>query len=135
MLLEPIMKLEVVTPEDYLGNVTADLSSRRRLIDKHVHARQADGDRSPRAAGKDVRLLDGRAQPQPGPRQLHAWSRSNTPPRRIACSKPSPGCNAIVGYGNRIRRSVPDPSLFSETSLGGRCHILDLLVSLESRWS
>jgi elongation factor G len=34
VLLEPIMKLEVVTPEDYLGNVTGDLSSRRALIDK-----------------------------------------------------------------------------------------------------
>ncbi|GAC1449185.1 MAG: elongation factor G [Isosphaeraceae bacterium] len=34
VLLEPIMKLEVVTPEDYLGNVTADLSSRRALIDR-----------------------------------------------------------------------------------------------------
>ena len=28
------MKLEVVTPEDYLGNITADLSSRRALIDQ-----------------------------------------------------------------------------------------------------
>ena len=34
VLLEPIMKLEVVTPEDYLGNVTGDLSSRRALIDR-----------------------------------------------------------------------------------------------------
>src|SRR5207302_3280422 len=34
VLLEPIMKLEVVNPEDYLGNITADLSSRRALIDK-----------------------------------------------------------------------------------------------------
>ena len=32
-LLEPIMRLEVVTPEDYLGEITADLSSRRALID------------------------------------------------------------------------------------------------------
>jgi elongation factor G len=32
VLLEPIMKLEVVTPEDYLGNVTADLSARRAEI-------------------------------------------------------------------------------------------------------
>ena len=32
VLLEPIMRLEVVTPEDYLGNVTADLSSRRAEI-------------------------------------------------------------------------------------------------------
>ncbi len=34
VLLEPIMKLEVVTPDEYLGNITADLSSRRALIDK-----------------------------------------------------------------------------------------------------
>ncbi len=38
VLLEPIMKLEVVTPEDYLGNVTADLASRRALID-HTYQR------------------------------------------------------------------------------------------------
>ena len=34
VLLEPIMRIEVVTPEDYLGNVTGDLSSRRALIDR-----------------------------------------------------------------------------------------------------
>ncbi len=34
VLLEPIMKIEVVTPEEFLGNVTADLSSRRALIDR-----------------------------------------------------------------------------------------------------
>jgi elongation factor G len=33
VLLEPIMRLEIVTPEDYLGGITADLSSRRALID------------------------------------------------------------------------------------------------------
>jgi elongation factor G len=32
VLLEPIMKLEVVTPDDYLGNITADLSARRAEI-------------------------------------------------------------------------------------------------------
>ena len=32
VLLEPIMKLEVVTPEDYLGDVVADLSGRRADI-------------------------------------------------------------------------------------------------------
>src|SRR3954468_16509064 len=34
VLLEPIMRLEGVTPEDYLGNITAALSSRRALIDR-----------------------------------------------------------------------------------------------------
>jgi elongation factor G len=38
VLLEPIMRLEIVTPEDYLGGITADLSSRRALID-HTSSR------------------------------------------------------------------------------------------------
>ena len=33
VLLEPIMRIEIVTPEEYLGNITADLASRRALID------------------------------------------------------------------------------------------------------
>ena len=33
VLLEPIMKIEIVTPEEYLGSITGDLSSRRALID------------------------------------------------------------------------------------------------------
>lgn len=32
-ILEPIMKLEVVTPEDYLGEITSDLGSRRAMIE------------------------------------------------------------------------------------------------------
>lgn len=32
MLLEPVMKLEVVTPNDFVGNITADLNSRRASI-------------------------------------------------------------------------------------------------------
>jgi elongation factor G len=38
VLLEPIMRLEIVTPEEYVGGITADLSSRRALID-HTSAR------------------------------------------------------------------------------------------------
>jgi elongation factor G len=34
VLLEPIMKIEVVTPDDYLGDVMADLLSRRAQIDR-----------------------------------------------------------------------------------------------------
>jgi len=32
ILLEPIMKVVITTPQDYLGNVTGDLSSRRGMI-------------------------------------------------------------------------------------------------------
>ena len=31
-LLEPIMKVEVVTPEDYMGDVVGDLNRRRGLV-------------------------------------------------------------------------------------------------------
>ncbi|MFT5337364.1 MAG: elongation factor G [Luteibaculaceae bacterium] len=33
VLLEPIMKLEVVTPEEYMGDVVADLNRRRGVVD------------------------------------------------------------------------------------------------------
>src|SRR5262249_20616938 len=44
-LLEPIMKVEVVTPEDYMGDVIGDLSSRRGQIngmDQRGNARTID---------------------------------------------------------------------------------------------
>ncbi|MEK7503193.1 MAG: elongation factor G, partial [Patescibacteria group bacterium] len=34
VILEPVMKVEVVTPERFLGDVTGDLSSKRAKIDK-----------------------------------------------------------------------------------------------------
>ena len=33
VLLEPIMKIEIVTPEDYLGDVTGDLNKRRAILE------------------------------------------------------------------------------------------------------
>ena len=33
VLLEPVMKVEVVTPEDYLGDVTGDLNKRRAILE------------------------------------------------------------------------------------------------------
>ncbi|MCK5416106.1 elongation factor G [Candidatus Parcubacteria bacterium] len=34
VLLEPIMKVEVITPEEYMGNVVGDLNSKRGQVDK-----------------------------------------------------------------------------------------------------
>ncbi len=31
-LLEPVMKVEVVTPEDYMGDIIGDLNSRRGMV-------------------------------------------------------------------------------------------------------
>jgi elongation factor G len=45
VLLEPIMKVEVVTPEDYMGDVIGDLSSRRGQVtgmDSRGNARVVD---------------------------------------------------------------------------------------------
>ena len=33
-LLEPVMKLEITTPDDYMGDVVGDLQQRRAIIEK-----------------------------------------------------------------------------------------------------
>ena len=35
-LLEPVMKVEVTTPEDHMGDVIGDLNSRRGLVGEFV---------------------------------------------------------------------------------------------------
>jgi len=34
ILLEPVMSVEVITPEDYMGDIIGDLNSRRGMIEK-----------------------------------------------------------------------------------------------------
>jgi elongation factor G len=58
-LLEPIMAVEVETPEDFMGNVVGDLSSRRR---------QGGAGGSP--SRRDVRLFDLHALAVPGARHV-----------------------------------------------------------------
>ncbi len=48
-LLEPVMKVEVVTPEDYMGDVVGDLNRRRGVIEGH-RRRAGRQDRSRRGA-------------------------------------------------------------------------------------
>ena len=55
-LLEPIMKIEVVVPEQYMGDVIGDLNSRRGTHPRHEPARQRAGHRRRGAARHDVRL-------------------------------------------------------------------------------
>ena len=43
VLLEPMMAVEVETPEDFMGNVVGDLSSRRGMIQAPARWRRAAG--------------------------------------------------------------------------------------------
>ena len=71
VLLEPMMAVEVETPEDFMGNVVGDLSSRRGMIqgmDDHAHGQ---GDQGGSPARGDVRLLDDAALAVAGARDVH----------------------------------------------------------------
>jgi translation elongation factor EF-G len=70
-LLEPIMKVEVVTPEDYTGGIIGDLTSRRGQVTGAGAARQRDRDQRLRAAGQHVRLHQHAALHVFGPRAVH----------------------------------------------------------------
>ena len=70
-LLEPIMRVEVVVPEDYMGPVIADLNSRRGQLQGTRIARGHRDYQRAGAAGRDVRLRDRYSQPDAGTRQLH----------------------------------------------------------------
>src|SRR4030095_6575649 len=100
VLLEPVMDVEVVTPEEYMGAIVGDLNSRRgRIVSMEARgssqvirarvapgqqvgyaagthgldagSRQLAGYSRQRAAGTDVRICDGDAVDDPGARDLH----------------------------------------------------------------
>ena len=56
VLLEPVMAVEVVTPEDYMGDVIGDLNSRRGQVEGMEQRGNVAGDQRQGAAGRDVRL-------------------------------------------------------------------------------
>ena len=70
VLLEPIMKLEITTPEEHLGDFVSDLQQRRAIITHTQHRGQQHGDRGRGAAGQPVRLFQRHARPEPGPGHL-----------------------------------------------------------------
>ena len=55
-ILEPIMRVEVTMPEEFMGDVIGDLNSRRGHIEGMETARHDAGRPGVRAAGRDVRL-------------------------------------------------------------------------------
>ena len=57
VLLEPIMNVEVVVPNDYMGDVLGDLSARRGQDRWHDAARRSAGHCGDRAVVGDVRLF------------------------------------------------------------------------------
>ena len=72
VLLEPMMSVEVETPEDYTGTVMGDLSSRRGMVQGMDD--MAGGGKTVKAevpSGRDVRLFDLVAFRDAGPCDLH----------------------------------------------------------------
>ena len=117
VLLEPVMDVEVVTPEEYMGAIVGDLNSRRgRIISMEARGTSAGHPRQ-RAARPDVRLRDRDAVDDPGARHLHdavrplrggarprspkrSWPRSPASPPPA----PAPAENRRVGGRRRWRR-------------------------------
>ena len=71
MLLEPMMAVEVVTPEDYLGDVMGNLNSRRGRVEHLEPVGNAQSDQGDGPARRDVRLRDRRALDDAGPGDVH----------------------------------------------------------------
>ena len=71
VLLEPIMRVEVVTPEDYMGDVIGDLSVTPRQGRRHGAAGQQPGGPGDRAAVRHVRLRYRPAFAHPGSGDVH----------------------------------------------------------------
>jgi hypothetical protein len=70
-LLEPIMRVEVVVPEDYMGPVIADLNSRRGQMQGRESRGGTEIINVRSAAGGNVRLRHRDSQPHAGARQLY----------------------------------------------------------------
>ena len=71
VLLEPVMAVEVVTPEEFLGDVIGDLSRRRGKVQGQEPRGNALAVAGLRPARRDVRLRDRRALLDPGTSDLH----------------------------------------------------------------
>ena len=74
-LLEPVMELEVTTPEDYMGDIIGDLSSRRGKIESMEQRGQSRVIKGVVPLAEMFGYVGDLRSPHPGPRQLqHAVS-------------------------------------------------------------
>ena len=89
VILEPIMKVEVVTPEDYMGDVIGDLNRRRGQIMSMEDTPGRQDRHRGGAAGRDVPVRDHGALDEPGPRDLHDGVRASTWKCRRTSPRPS----------------------------------------------
>lgn len=71
VLLEPMMKVEVTVPDDYLGDVMGNISSRRGNLTGIEMAQRHTGDTRLYPAVRNVRLCDGSEKQNSGQRQLY----------------------------------------------------------------
>ena len=102
--------VEVVTPEDYMGDVIGDLSSRRGRIEGMEARGNTPGRPGPGAALGDVRLQYRPPFADPGPRDVHdavpllpAGARERSPTRSSSGSGASSRTTAHTFLDNRQR--------------------------------
>ena len=86
MLLEPIMKVEVVTPEEYIGSVIGDLNSRRGQIQGQDMRGNANVINAMVPLANMFGYVNNAALDEPGPRHLHDAVR----PLRASAGERSP---------------------------------------------
>ena len=103
VLLEPIMAVEVVTPEDYMGDVIGDLSSRRGKVGGMEQRGNSQVVRAPGAPVGDVRLRYRPPFADPGSCDLHHAVRLVPADARVASRKRSSSASAA----SSARRSNP----------------------------
>ena len=109
-LLEPIMKVEVVTPEDYVGDVIGDLNSRRGQIQGTEAARHRHGDQCHGAARQHVQICRQPPLDVAGPRPVHDAVR----PLRAGADSRRPGSPEEIRVIPKVR------SVIQRTPNGGR---------------
>ena len=86
-LLEPIMRVEVVTPEDYMGDVIGDLNSTAGPDRRHGAARDVPRGQRQGAAGRNVRLCWRPSLAHARSRDVHDAVRLLPPGSRVDCPR------------------------------------------------